>query len=126
MVERDFETQLERMFAQTAPMPDADEFTQGVEKRLRRDWRVRTLVIGAAGVAGGAVAVSQSLGLGLGHRAQAAAVSSTTAFDNLYDQAAAQGGALLQGGAGIGMFWIASALMIVAAIVGATRALDES
>ncbi|MBS0297634.1 MAG: hypothetical protein JSR45_15095 [Proteobacteria bacterium] len=126
MVERDFETQLERMFAQAAPMPDADEFTARVEKRLRRDWRVRTLVIGVAGVAGGAVAVSQSLGLGLGHRAQAVAVSSTSAFNNLYDQAAAQGGALLQGGAGVGMFWIASALMIVAAIVGATRALDES
>jgi hypothetical protein len=126
MVEREFETALERMFAQGAPMSDTVAFTQRVEARLNRNWRWRTLAIGFAGAVGGGIALTQSIGSGFTGRVQAAGTASANAFDTMYHQVSGGGSALLQMGSGIGMFWIASGLMILAAIVGASKALDES
>ena len=61
MADFDFENQLEKMFADAAPLPDRDLFAQAVVHRLERGWRLRRLVIGAAGVAGGVIGVAQVL-----------------------------------------------------------------
>jgi hypothetical protein len=121
MDERGFEAGLERMFSQPPAMADADAFTRKVEHRLNRDWRWRTLGIGAAGVIGGAIAATQALHSGLGLKVKEASASSSLAVDDIYHQAEM----LFQTGSGIGLFWIVSGLLIVAAIVGATRALEQ-
>lgn len=126
MVEREFEAGLERMFAQSPAFGDADAFTRRVETRLNRDWRLRTFGLGTAGVVGGVVAASQTIGAGLFGRVQHLSASSASAADSLYHEALDQAGVLTQAGSGAGIFWIVSGLMILTAIVGATRALDES
>jgi hypothetical protein len=125
MVEREFEAGLERMFGQSPTFADADAFTRKVETRLNRDWRLRTFGLGAAGVIGGVVAATQTIGAGLFGRLQHFSVSSASAADNLYHDALERAGVLTQAGSGVSIFWIVSGLMILTAVVGATRAFDE-
>jgi hypothetical protein len=58
MTDRRFETELEAMFAQAPAFADDALFSQAVERRLRRRWLVRQLMLGAAATAGGAVALN--------------------------------------------------------------------
>jgi hypothetical protein len=125
MDERGFEAGLERMFAQAPALTDADAFTRRVEGKLNRDWRWRTLGLGSAGVVGGVIAATQALHSGMGIKLQEASANSAKAADDLYNQAFTQAGALLQAGSGVSLFWMASGLLIIAAVVGATRALDQ-
>jgi hypothetical protein len=121
----DFERGLERLFAQTPAVEDAEGFTRRVEARLSRTWRLRTLGVGFAGMAGGVVAIRQLVGSGMGLRAQEVTSRSAHAVDSLYDQAWRQVESLTQATPSAGLFWIVSGLVILAAIVGATRVLDE-
>ena len=57
-----FETRLERLFAQPPRVADADGFARRVEARLDREWSLRRGFIGAAGLFGGVVAVTQTVG----------------------------------------------------------------
>jgi hypothetical protein len=61
MVEVDFERRLERLFAEGPDLPDADAFAEATGRRLNRGWTARRWLIGAAGVAGGAIGASQLL-----------------------------------------------------------------
>jgi hypothetical protein len=61
MAEFDFERRLERLFADAPQDADAGAFAERLERRLDRGWRLRRWLIGAAGLAGGLVAVSQLL-----------------------------------------------------------------
>ena len=65
MSDFDFESRLERMFSQPPPVTDPGVFAAQVQARLERGWAFRRLLIGAAGVVGGAVAASQAFGSGL-------------------------------------------------------------
>ena len=123
--ERGFEAGLERLFAQAPALGDADGFTRRVERKLNRDWRWRTLGLGAAGVVGGAIAVTQSLHSGLPIKVQHASASSAHAAESFYNQGVSFSDMLLQAGSGVNLFWIVSGCLIVAAVVGATRALDQ-
>ncbi len=125
MGEREFEAGLERMFGQTPAFPDADAFTGRVEAKLNRDWRLRTVLLGAAGVVGGVVAATQTIGQGVFGRIQQVSTTSASAADHFYRDALDQVGLLSQVGSGASIFWIASGLMILTAIVGATKAFDE-
>ncbi len=125
MDERGFEAGLERMFAQTPALADSDGFTRRVQRRLNRDWRWRTLGLGAAGVIGGAIAVTQSLNSGIGIKVQEASAASSHAAQNFYNQGVSLSDMLLQAGSGANLFWIVSGCLIIAAVVGATRALDQ-
>ncbi len=127
MAERDFEFDLERMFAQAPACPDPDGFARKVEAKMSRDWRVRTLGIGAAGVIGGVIAFTQSVGAGLGGRIQnfsANTASTALAADGAYDHFWTQFASVLNA-PGVGMFWVTSAVLVVAAVVGVTRAFDQ-
>ena len=70
MADLDFETRLERMFAQPPAFADADAFARRVESRLDRAWTVRRWAIGAAGLVGGVIATGQVLGANVTQRMQ--------------------------------------------------------
>jgi hypothetical protein len=67
-----FEARLQRMFADHPHFPDAPLFAVEIEDRLSRGWAFRRLLIGAAGGAGGLIAVVQIAGAGLWTRIGAA------------------------------------------------------
>ena len=124
MAERDFEFDLERLFAQAPPCPDPEGFARRVERRMSRDWRLRTLGIGAAGVVGGGIAVTQTLGAGFGARLHSFTTGAAYAADGAYDRFWSQASSVLNA-PGVAMFWIMSGLLVLAAIAAATRAFDE-
>src|SRR3712207_3594014 len=62
MSDFDFDARLERLYAQPPRVSDPEGFTRRVNERLEREWGVRRLAISALGLAGAAVAVSQTLG----------------------------------------------------------------
>lgn len=59
MAEPDFERRVERLFAEPPAFADADAFAARLENKLSRGWALRRGLIGAAGVVGGVIAVSQ-------------------------------------------------------------------
>ncbi|GAD58446.1 hypothetical protein [Brevundimonas abyssalis] len=65
----EFDPFIERLFRETPPMSDSADFARGVEKRLASGSRMRTVVIGAAGLIGGVVAVRETLGSNLSFNA---------------------------------------------------------
>jgi hypothetical protein len=123
--DRDFERTLERLYCQTPALGGADAFVGGVEARLARNWRLRTFGIGAAGIVGGVIAASQIIGSGLALRVEHASTQSARAVDTLYHGASVGMDALSQISPSAGLFWVVSGLMILAAVIGATRVLDE-
>src|SRR3712207_4422875 len=62
MSDPSFEARLERLFAQPPRLPDSEQFAARVEARLEREWSLRRGFIAVAGLAGGAVAVTQTVG----------------------------------------------------------------
>jgi hypothetical protein len=125
MDERGFEAGLERLFAEAPSLADSDAFNRRVERKLNRDWRWRTLGLGAAGVVGGAIAVTESLHSGLGIKVQQASASSAHTAQTFLSQDFDFSDLLMQAGSGANLFWIVSGCLIIAAVVGATRALDQ-
>jgi hypothetical protein len=125
MAEHEFDSRLERMFATAPACNDADAFARKVEARLDRNWRVRTLGIGSAGAVGGLIAVTQVLHSGFGFRIQQASSVSTEAVGSAFQQVLTHSEALLPSGMGVGMFLVASAIMVVVAVAAATRIFDE-
>jgi hypothetical protein len=59
MAEIDFERRLERLFAEPPSFSDDAAFAERVGRRLDRGWRLRRLLIGVAGLAGGVIGASQ-------------------------------------------------------------------
>jgi hypothetical protein len=131
MHEREFEASLERMFREAPVMPDAELFALDVRRRLDRGWALRRWGVGAAGVVGGAVAVTQTLGANLNLRFEQASAGSVRAVDTVYREALGQaqtitaGGGLAFGDMGLGMFWVASGVIVLLAVGLMTRAFDE-
>lgn len=137
MHEREFEASLERMFRETPAMPDADLFAASVERRIERGWRLRRWGLGAAGVLGGAVAVTQTLGANLSMQLEQASTGSVRAVDAVYRQAVGQANVLSTASAGLGLgdvglgdmgmttFWIVSGLIVLLAAGMTSRLFDE-
>jgi hypothetical protein len=65
MVDRSFEMELDRCFAEAPILPDAELFAFGVTERLDRGWTFRQFVIGGLGLAGGVVGAAQLLSSGV-------------------------------------------------------------
>ena len=127
MAEYDFEAGLERMFAQSPVFSDASAFAETVEARLNRTSRVRTVAVTGAALVGGLIAGSQLIGAGISMRFEQASATSVQKVDSAYQQLANQVEILGQAGVtGVGMFWIASVMLIAAAVVvGAAKAFQE-
>lgn len=131
MLEREFEASLERMFRDAPPRPDAELFAARVQKRLNNGWALRRWGVGAAGMIGGAVAITQTLGADLSLRFEQASAGSAKAVDTVYRQAVGQAqtisadSGLAFGDMGLGMFWVVSGVIVLLAAALMTRAFDE-
>lgn len=68
MSDPSFEMRLQRLYADHPHYPDAPLFAAEVEGRLSRGWALRRMLIGAAGAAGGLIAVVQFAGARFGRR----------------------------------------------------------
>ncbi len=139
----EFDPYIERLFARTPTMPDASLFEAGVRNRLDRGSRTRAVVLTVAGLAGGVVAVSESLRLNIGlmrHSGEAATGSISqgvgSASANLQgavqsglDQFGLQhldlAGLSLGSLSGMQMFWLVAGGLIALAAAGVMRLSQE-
>ena len=128
MVERDFEGQLERMFNQPPAFADNEDFARRVDRRLESGSRLRGVGIAAAGVIGGIIAVSQVLSSGFGLEIRDVEADSARTLDSLYQQVVDATPMLDVAGydIGAGMFWMVSAMLVLAAGAFSTRLFDEA
>ena len=124
MADPDFDARLLRMFADAPELGDADGFANRVEDRLARAWTVRRLLIGAAGLGGGAIAVAQAVG--------------SHAFERVANFSGASTAAVTQGARTISqlplmsalpvggeVMWVGAGLAVLAVALVATRALEN-
>ena len=129
MADLDFETRLERMFAQPPAFVDADAFARRVESRLDRSWTVRRWAIGAAGLVGGLVATGQVVGSNLSERMQGfgadAMADLTYSATNSVRGFAPELKALSVLPVGTEVLWMGAALAVMAIALVATRMLEE-
>ncbi len=126
MSDLEFETRLDRMFAEPPYFPDAELFARQVEGRMERGWSMRRLLIGGAGIVAGVVGVGQMMGAGLFLKA---AGSEATV------QAEAVGkafGELMSASSNIGalpispeVLWMTAALGVIGLGFAITRATQE-
>lgn len=137
----EFDPGIERLFARTPSMPDADLFAARVEQRLNKGSALRALALTAAGVVGGAIAVRESLNVtfhlrpaeALGGAPQDAA-QAVGGAGGLIQGVLAQWGmadaaqSLLPAGPAGGMqwFWITAAVVVGLAAVGVVRLSQEA
>jgi hypothetical protein len=123
MAEIDFERRLERLFADTPELPDAQGFAQRVELRLNRGWTARRWLLGAAGLAGGLIGASQLVMSNLFQRVESAEQSARALGQGLArvtptsDMVSA-----LSGGYGL---WIAVGVAVLTLGFAVARVIEE-
>jgi len=123
MAEIDFERRLERLFADTHELPDAQGFAQRVEQRLNRGWTARRWLLGAAGLAGGLIGASQLLMSNVFQRVESAEQSARVLSQGLArvtptsDMVSA-----LSGGYGL---WIAVGVAVLTMGFAVARVIEE-
>ena len=135
----EFDPFVERMFARTPPMADADAFAARLEARLESGVRVRTLALSLAGLIGGGVAVREILNLRLDLAAPDAPVAGRAIGEGVQTltlgaQAAIQNGADHLGLAswslgsmgGMQIFWLSAGTMIALATAAVMKLSQET
>ena len=130
MSDPSFEARLQRLFSDHPHFPDAPLFAVEVEDRLSRGWALRRVLIGAAGVAGGLIAVVQLTGAGLIGRIGDAGQVARDAASALHTTAARIPGPI--GGVGqlalpFGgeVLWLVAGLAVLAGAFLASRSIRE-
>ena len=134
----EFDPFVERLFARTPVLPDASLFTARVEQRLQKGSRFRFLALSLAGLAGGVVAVRETMsvdiqlgsregvvaGDALGQGLQSASLNVQESIQSALDQL---GLANLELGSmgGMQMFWIAAGALIALAAAGVMKLSQE-
>ena len=123
MSDPSFEARLERLYSQPPQVPDAEGFAQRVQARLDREWSWRRGLIGAAGLVGGVIAATQTVGAQTYAQLAAAIGPARRSLDTAWAQAwsaelPAQ--SLLNGDA----MWVLAALGGMALTLAAARAAD--
>ena len=125
-----FEARLQRLFAEHPHYPDAPLFAIEVENRLSRGWALRRILIGAAGAAGGLVAVAQIAGAGVGARLVAASRLARDATLALHATAVRLPAPLGDFGQatlpfGAEALWLVAGLAVLAGALFASRSIQE-
>jgi hypothetical protein len=125
MAEASFEGRLERMFAETPPMRDADLFTLKVVDHLDRGWTARRLLIGVMGVTGGVIGSMQILGSGALGQLQTFSAQSNAFVTQHLNEAIPQN--MLPAGVMLNsqVIWMSLTLAVVAAAFGIARGIRE-
>ena len=135
----EFDARIERLFAQSPRMADADAFAAGIEARLNTGSKMRGWALGLAGLFGGVIAVRETVRFdgdvasagsdtvtvasasgGLGD----VALDAQAAIQPLLDQlgvSAADFGAM----GGTSMFWMTAAVLVALLAAGALRLSQE-
>lgn len=134
----EFDPAVERLFAQAPAFSDSEAFAAGVEGRLARGARLRTLTLGLAGVVGGVVAVREVLTINLGGVRDSAPsggglVDGAEAVQSVVSSGLTQFGltnvSLSEIGigslGGMQLFWLAAALLTAVAAAGAAKLIQE-
>jgi hypothetical protein len=124
MAELDFERRLERLFADIPELPDAQGFTEGVERRLNRGWLARRWLIGVAGVVGGLIGASQLIMSNFLERMESASEGSAAVVSVSLNQIIPRLG-WLAGAPSSAVVWAAVALAVVAMGFVVSRVLEE-
>jgi hypothetical protein len=128
MADPSFEMRLQRMFAEHPHYPDAPLFAVEVENRLSRGWAVRRLLIGAAGAAGGVLALVQFAGVGLGNRLghiASAVLTTSRSLHTVADQIPLPFGQLAQLPFGGEVLWLVAGLAVLAGALLVSRSIQE-
>ena len=117
------------MFAESPALPDAPLFAIRIEETLGRGWALRRLMIGAAGVLGGGIAVAQVVGANLAHQVSEFTHTLDTAGHSLtrLSQASplvAQAASLTQLPFGGEIVWLVLGLALLAGGLLASRSID--
>lgn len=134
----EFDPFVERLFARAPAMPDAPLFTAQVEQRLQKGSRVRFLALSLAGLAGGVVAVRETMTIDIDLGAREGVVAGDALGQGIQSvslnvQGAVQSGleqvglANLELGSmgGMQLFWIAAGALIVLAAAGVMKLSQE-
>lgn len=124
MSDFEFEARLEQMFSQPPPVTDPGVFAAQVQARLERGWAFRRLLIGAAGLLGGAVAASQAFGSGVLARLGEAELPVDSLMAEIRSEAWLSGEGLGALGASGEVVWIAAAMLALTVGIAATRLSD--
>lgn len=133
----EFDPAIERLFAQAPRMADADLFAVEVETRLASRSRVRGVVLALAGLAGGAVAVRETLSVNLAHAealltgralgqgSHAALAAAQSDVQSTLDRLGLAGISLGSLGA-MQLFWITAAALVALTAAGAVKLSQEA
>ncbi len=118
------------MFSDHPHYPDAPLFAAEVEGRLSRGWALRRVLIGAAGVTGGLIAVAQITGAGLVGRIEDAnrlARDTAAALHTTASQIPGPIGGVGQLALPFGgeVLWLVAGLAVLAGAFLASRAIQE-
>ena len=125
MADLDFETRLERMFAQAPAFSDADGFARRVEGHLDHSWTMRRWAIGVAGIAGGLFATAQVLGSNLTERMQGVGAGAMADVTSSLSGFAPEWKALSYLPMSTEVLWMGAGLGTLAIALMATRMLEE-
>ncbi|PLR19328.1 hypothetical protein SGCZBJ_23235 [Caulobacter zeae] len=125
MVDRDFDAQLSRLFADPPALPDAEAFHARVERRLDRGWALRRLAIGAAGGVAGLIAVGQLIASRFATDLRAASSEGVSTVDLGVDKVMDQVNQFVATPASVETLWLGAALAAIALAFAVTRLVEE-
>jgi hypothetical protein len=128
MSDPSFEMRLQRMFAEHPHYPDAPLFAADVENRLGRAWALRRMLIGAAGVAGGLIAIVQFAGARFGQRISeiwGAAMNTGQSLHSAATQLPLPFSEISQLPYGSEALWMVAGLAVLAGALFASRSIQE-
>lgn len=124
MSDFEFEARLERLFSQPPPVTDPGVFAAQVQARLERGWALRRVLIGAAGLLGGAVAASQTFGSGVLARLGEAELPVESLVARVRSEQLLSGEGLGALGGSGEVVWVAAAMLALTVGIAATRLSD--
>lgn len=134
----EFDPFVERAFARTPRLADADLFAAGVEAKLASSTRFRTLALTLAGLAGGVIAARESLGVtvdmgvsdgpvagrAIGEGLQSARLNAQSAIHSGLEQIGLADVSLGSMG-GMSLFWLTAAALVALAAAGVMKLSQE-
>jgi hypothetical protein len=125
MADLDFDMRLSRMFAEAPALPDGDGFAQRVENRLERNWMMRRVLIGAAGLGGGLMVAGQMLAPQISQKIEAVSIAPVASLQKGVDALLPQWKVLSYLPYSSELVWLAAGLAALGIATLARRSIDE-
>jgi hypothetical protein len=125
MADLDFEMRLGRLFAEAPEALDSDLFAKRVEARLERNWTLRRVLIGAAGLGGGLIVAGQMLAPQITQRIQAVSLAPVTSIQKGIDALAPHWKVFNYLPYSSEILWIAAGLAALGVAAMAKRSIED-